>query len=521
MDVRGVWKEAEKKIILRGDKMNIIESCVDRHALSDPSRLAFVFEDGKRVEYTYKKLLEEVNKFANLLIGNGVKKGQHVFCFLPKVPEMYIAILGAIKAGCVAAPLFEAFQQDGLEMRLERGDAVVLVTNKELSARVPSNIKKKVPSFKKMFVVDSDEYKKEFNSCSNKFDAVLVDKKDTGLMIFTSSTAGTPVAGIMIPHYGLVQQHYTAELVLDLKKNDNYWCTAHPGWVTGAVYGIVAPLSIGCTNYVLEGRFEAPHWIDFLKKNKINVVYTAPTALRMLRGTIKKEDLKGVRNICSVGEALTETVFNDYKKLGVEINDTFWQTETGAMIIAGWPGIKKKVGALGKAIPGVNADIVDGVIVMKPEFPPALMTSVYKHEQMYKDYFKDGFFVTNDLAKKDKDGYIFFEARRDDIIKTAGERVSPIEVESALMKHPAVKEAAIIGIPDPIRGAILKAFIVLNKNFVGKENDKLKEEIGTSVKTHYAGHAYPKEIQFVSSLPKTNSGKIIRMQLREMENKKA
>ena len=508
------WKEVEKQIVLHDDKINVIESCLDRHAGENPEKLAFVFENNGRIlRYTYKKLQDETNKFANLLNKLNVKNNSRVFIFLPKVPEMYISFLGAIKQGSIAVPLFEAFQSEGLRRRLERGNANILVTNKELSSRIPKNIKKLVPSLKNILVVDSQKYKNQIKEADSIFKTVLRNKKDSSIILFTSSTAGTPVAGIKLPHYGLVQQHFTAKLVLDLKETDNYWCTAHPGWVTGSIYGILAPLSIGCTVYVFEGHFEADKWIKFIKKNKISVVYTAPTALRMLKSFIKKEDLKNVRNMCSVGEALTETIFNHYKKLGVRINDTYWQTETGAIVIASWPGLKHQKESLGKAIPGIEADIRNEAIVLKPGWP-SMMTGIYKHDKMYKEYFREGWFQTNDMARKDKEGYFFFEGRRDDIIKTSGMRVSPIEIESTLLKHNSVKEVAVIGVPHELKGYIIKAFIVLEKNV--EPSEKLKEELMLFVKKNYAGHAYPKEIQFIPSLPKTNSGKIIRMELRKL-----
>ena len=502
-----IWKKAEKDITIHGDRLNVIKSCIDRHAAKNPNNLAFVFENEKnKINYTYKQLNEETSRFANLLKKLKIKKNSRIALFLPKIPELYISFLGTIKHGSIAVPLFEAFQTQGLELRLKKGNINVLVTNKELARRL-----KHKPKKLKLIIIDSSKYKKEIKKQSTKFKTILKKRKETALMIFTSSTAGTPVAGIEIPHQALIQQHYTAKLVLGLNENDRYWCTAHPAWITGSVYGILAPLSIGCTNYIYEGHFEAKKWISFLKKNKISVLYTAPTALRMLKGEIKKSDLKYLRNLCSVGEALTLAVFNFYKKLGIEINDTYWQTETGAIVIASWPGLKKKKGSLGKAI-GVKVEIKDGTIALKPSWP-AMMTGIYKHEKMYKSYFKNNWFITNDEAKKDKQGYFFFIGRKDDVIKTSGERVSPIEIESALMKHKAVKEAAVIGIPDKIKGQIIKAFIVLNKNL--KESEKLKEELSLFVKKNYAGHSYPKLIQFIKELPKTNSGKIIRMKLRE------
>ncbi len=522
------WKKQEKEIIIHGSKMNIIESCVDRHAgnLELKNKVALSFEDEKSTikEYTYWELEKEVNRFANLLKTKyNVKKGSRIAFFLPKCPESYTGFLGTIKSGCIAMPLFEAFQEQGLDLRLQRGDVNVIVTTKKLAKRI-SKKSRKLKTLKNIVLIDSWKHKRQLKKQSEEFKPVLVDKNQTAMMIFTSSTAGTPVAGIEISHYALVQQHYTGHAVLGLNNKSKYWCTAHPGWVTGSVYGIVSPLSIGASIYVLEGRFNSKTWISFLKKNKISVLYTAPTALRLLKGEIKKLDLKQLKTLGSVGEALTKTTYDFYKKLGVEINDTYWQTETGAIVIATMQGEKRKRGTIGKAVKGINVQVKNKVIVIEKPWP-AMMTGIYKHEKMYKDYFDGKWFKTNDLAKKDKQGFFYFEGRHDDIIKTSGERVSPIEIESILMKHSAVKEAAVIGIPDKIRGSILKAFIILNskvKNKKDKKSDEqLQKDIGMFVKKNYAGHAYPKQVEFVSELPKTNSGKIIRMKLREDELKKS
>ncbi len=503
------WKSKERDIIIHNNKMNIIESCIDRHAKNNPNKPAFIFQDNKIQKYTYKQLQEQVNKFANLLNKLKIKQNSHIFLFLPKVPELYIGFLGAIKQGSIAVPLFEAFQSQGLKLRLDRGDADILITNKELSKRIPKNIKEKIPSLKHILIIDEKNYKKQIKEQSIEFNTILKNKLDTATMIFTSSTAGTPVAGIQIPHQALIQQHYTAKLVLRLTSKTQYWCTAHPGWVTGSIYGIIAPLSIGCTIYILKEHFKAVDWIKFLQKNKISVFYTAPTALRLLKPIVKKQDLESLKVLASVGEALTKTTFNFFKDKGIEITDTFWQTETGAIMISSYD--KKQAGRLGQAIPGITAEIKDKIISFKPNFP-AIMTGIYKHPKMYQSYFKNGWFKTNDVAKKDKKGYFFFQHRKDDIIKTSGERVSPIEIESVLMKHKAVHEAAAVGIPDKIKGQIIKAFIVLNKNI--KPSEDLKQELAQFVKQNYAGHAYPKQIEFIKKMPKTNSGKIIRMKLR-------
>lgn len=510
MNFENFWKRAEKDIIFHNDKLNVIESCIDRHLISQPNKLAFVFEteNGKQKNYTYEQLNSEVNKFANFLKNKKVNKNSRIFIFLPKIPEHYISFLGSIKHGSIPVPLFEAFQTEGLELRLEKGNANVLITNKELFQRLKN--KKKFKNIK-IIIIDSNDFKNKIKNCSNQFETVLKNKKDTCLMIFTSSTAGTPIAGIELPHQGLIQQHFTGKFILKLNKEDNYWCTAHPGWVTGSVYGILVPLSIGCTTYIYEGHFNSEKWLNFMKKNNISVIYTAPTVLKMFQENIKKKDLENIKNLCSVGEALPKSTFNFYKKIGIKICDTYWQTETGAIVIAGY--INRKPGSIGKAIPGIQVKILNGTIAIKKTWP-AMMTGIYKHNKMYRSYFKNEWFITNDLAIKDKHGFFYFISRKDDIIKTSGERVSPIEIESELMKHKAVKEIAVIGIPDKIKGQIIKAFIVLKKEF--NESELLKQEISNFIKKNYAGHAYPKEIQFIKNLPKTNSGKIIRMKLREI-----
>ena len=233
MNVKQHWKKLEKNIIFRKNKINIIESCVDRNAKATPDKLALVFQgEGNKVEkFSYAELETQVNKFANLLKSLGVRKKSRVFIFLPKVSEMYIAILGTIKHGSIAAPLFEAFQKDGLELRLQRGDVQVLVTNRELVKRVSKTIKKRVSTLKYIMIVDTPAYKNAVKKQSNLFEPVLMNRKDTSLLIFTSSTAGTPVAGIQIPHQGLIQQHFTGNYSLGLTPESQYWCTAHPGWV--------------------------------------------------------------------------------------------------------------------------------------------------------------------------------------------------------------------------------------------------------------------------------------------------
>ncbi len=494
------WKKEEKEIVFQGNKLNVVET-IEKIAMENPDKLAVVFKNRFTTEkLTYSELIKKINQVANYLNKKKIKKNSRVFIFLPKCIEFYYLFLGIIKHGSVPCPIFEAFQEQGLYLRLDRGDADAVITNKELSKRLDKNKYKKV-------IIDR-AFRKQLKSQKEKFSRVLKNKKDTCLMIFTSSTAGTPVAGIQIPHQGAVQWKYTAEKVLGLDKNKNYFCSAHPAWVTGSVYGILAPLLTGCCIYSIAGRFDVKAWLKFIKKNKIDIIYTAPTVLRFFRGNIKKSDLENVEKIFSVGEALQKSIVQAYHRLGLDVIDTYWQTETGAIVVA---NVNKKEGSIGEAI-GVKIKTKKGMMVIEKSWP-AMMTGIYKHEKMYKSYFLGKEFKTNDLAVK-KGSNFYFSGRRDDMIKTSGERVSPIEIENILLKHPAVKEVAVFGIPDKQKGEIIKAVIVVNRKFEGKMSEKLKEQISMFVKQNYAGHSYPKVVEFIDKLPKGNSGKIIKSKLK-------
>lgn len=494
------WRELKKKYSLEGK--NFVQ-LIDEFAEKNPRLLAlhFEYESGKNIEFSYEEFSKKINLYASFFYSNNIKKKSRVAIFLPKCPEFYFSMFGLIKIGAIPLPLFEAFQREGLSLRLKKGDVNFLITNKELFKRY-----EKVNSIKKVFLIENLEKnlpKKEIN-----FKIFKPKEKDVCLMVFTSSTAGTPVAGVMLPYLGVVQWIYTAKNVLGLDNEKNYFCSAHPAWVTGSIYGVIAPFLVGASVYSLEGRFNDERWISFLKKNKITNIYSAPTVFRLLKDKIKKEDLKFLERVCSVGEALPKSLVEHYLKLGIKIIDTYWQTEIGSIVIANLPF---KLGALGKPI-GVKVFLKKGEIVLKKPWP-SMMVGIYKHEKMFKDYFSGDFFHTKDLARKDNESYFYFEGRKDDIIKTSGERVSPLEIENVLMKFKGIKECAVVGIPDKDRGAILKAFVVLSDK--KKASEKLKEEISFFVKNNYAGHSYPKVIEFIEELPKGNSGKILRKKLVE------
>ena len=385
-------------------------------------------------------------------------------------------------------------------------------------------------------MVDDPKFQTEVAKSSESLHIAHMDPDDYAFMLYTSGTTGKP-KGVVHRHLAILSQHLTAKYVLDLHDEDTYWCTADPGWVTGIAYEILGSWSCGVTSVVYSGRFDPQRWYQILQDYKVNVWYTAPTAVRMLMASgtqlVKKYNLGGLRHLLSVGEPLNpEAVRWGIEAFGRPFHDTWWQTETGAICIANYPVLDIKIGSMGKPVPGLIAGIIDdkgnemtdgmeGNLALKKGWPSMMKTIWHRHVK-YESYFVKDWYVSGDRAWKDKDGYFWFIGRADDVIKTSGERVGPYEVESALVEHPAVIEAGVIGKPDALRGEIIKAFVVLKPQYSTRLKDlnflnDLKEELSRFVKKHLAGHAYPREIEFVDKLPKTRSGKIMRRILKARE----
>lgn len=499
-----------------------------KNGLGEKTALIFEPDKGETQTFTFSDLSKKSNQFANLLHSYVVNKGDRVFLFLPRVPELYFGFLGILKTGAVAGTMFSAFQATALKDRLENSGAKVVVTNKELLPRI-EEVKKDLPQLEHVLVVDDEAFQKEFAGCSEEYAVVHTKPEDYAFMLYTSGTTGKP-KGIVHAHYALIQQKQSAALCLDLKPDDIYWCTADPGWVTGIVYSILSNWSLGITTVVHGGRFDPDVWYGILQKHKVTVWYSAPTAIRMLMAKgddlVKKYDLSHLRYLASVGEPLNpEAVLWSEKVFGRPFHDTWWQTETGSIMIANTPDLKLKPGSMGKPLPWLEATILDddanpvpdgeeGNLCLKPYWP-SIMRTVWQNQEKYDSYFKNDWYISGDRAKTDTDGYFWFIGRADDVIKTAGERVGPFEVESSLVEHEAVVEAGVIGKPDPERGEIIKAFVVLKPGVEG--TDALKEELSQHVKKHLAGHAYPREVEFIDKLPKTRSGKIMRRILKAKE----
>lgn len=536
------WKEAEKQIAhFSKNKLNAAYIAIDRHTQTfrkNKIGLYYISEQGQQEQYTFTQLSELSNQLANGLTSLGVKRGQRVFIFLPRIPELYVSFLGILKAGAIAGTLFSAFQEQALLDRLSNSQAKVIITNADLYPRIQKIIHE-LPHLEKIIIVERGKtlipkggkvvsYDLLLKKQSKEFEARYMDPEDSSFMLYTSGTTGKP-KGVVHKHISIVQEHVTTQWVLDLKEDDVYWCTADPGWVTGIVYGILGAWSNGASVVVYDGRFDIDTWYSLIQDHKITVWYTAPTAIRMLMAQpekVKKYNLKSLRHLASVGEPLNpEAIYWGLQAFKLPFHDTWWQTELGAICIANYKSMDIRVGSMGKPIPGVTACIIDdkgkkvpplteGNLVLKPNFP-SLMKEVWKRPKKYRSYFEHGYYISGDRAYQDKDGYFWFVGRADDVIKTSGERVGPFEVESALVEHRSVVEAGVIGKPDPLRGEIIKAFVVLQKD--EKPTEKLKEELQDFVKKHLAGHAYPREIEFIDKLPKTRSGKIMRRILKAKE----
>ncbi|MGM7720825.1 acetate--CoA ligase [uncultured Metabacillus sp.] len=532
------WSEVEKNFTWsETGRVNAAYEAIDKHAETfRKNKIALYYRDPEREEkFTFKEMKELSNKAANVLKTTAdVEKGDRLFVFMPRTPELYFVILGAVKLGAIVGPLFEAFMEGAVKDRLLDSDAKVIVTTPELLERIPVN---ELPSLKHVVVVGDSvdtsqhiDFFAEMKTASKELEIEWVEKTDGLLLHYTSGSTGKP-KGVLHVHQAMVQHYQTAQWVLDLQEDDVYWCTADPGWVTGTVYGIFGPWLSGASNVIVGGRFSPDHWYQTIEDFGVTVWYSAPTAFRMLMGAgdelVKQYDTSTLRHVLSVGEPLNpEVVRWGVKVFNKRIHDTWWMTETGAQLICNYPCMEIKPGSMGKPIPGVEAAIVDdqgnelppyrmGNLAIKKGWP-SMMYTIWNNPEKYESYFMPGdWYVSGDSAYMDEDGYFWFQGRIDDVIMTSGERVGPFEVESKLIEHPAIAEAGVIGKPDPVRGEIIKAFVALREGY--EATDELKEEIRTFVKKGLAAHAAPREIEFRDKLPKTRSGKIMRRVLKAWE----
>jgi acetyl-CoA synthetase len=539
------WESARALLDgMPGGALNIAHEAVDRHvAAGRGAKIAirWIAKDGTRRDITYADLAAETNRFANVLTSLGVKRGDRVYTLLGRVPELYVAVLGTLKAGAVLSPMFSAFGPEPIEARMRIGGARVLVTSRRLYERKVAGWRERLEGPLDVLVIDGGgpppvgtrDLAEAMAAASSHHETVRTHPEDMALLHFTSGTTGKPKGAVHV-HEAVVAHVATGRFALDLHRDDIFWCTADPGWVTGTSYGIISPLVNGLTMIVDEAEFDAERWYSILESEKVTVWYTAPTAIRMLMKAggdmVRGRDLSHLRFMASVGEPLNpEAVVWGAEVFGMPFHDNWWQTETGGIMIANYASMDVKPGSMGKPLPGITAAIVEkttdgvklatkpmtiGQLALKPGWP-SMMRAYLHEEERYAKCFAGGWYLSGDLAMCDEDGYFWFVGRADDVIKSAGHLIGPFEVESALMEHPAVAEVGVIGVPDETVGETVKAFVALKPGFA--ESDELMLELIGHARKRLGPAVAPKEIAFRRNLPKTRSGKIMRRLLKARE----
>ncbi|MFA5896457.1 MAG: acetate--CoA ligase, partial [Thermoplasmata archaeon] len=545
-----------------GGKINVSENCLDRH-LHDGRRnkaaIVWEGEPGDTKVFTYYQLWREVNKFANVLKSLGVRKGDRVTIYMPMIPELPIAMLACARIGAIHSVIFGGFSSKSVHDRVEDAASSVIVTADAgyrrgnlvpLKKAVDEGIadlavvkhvvvfqraKSECPMTEGRDVWWHDAMAKAAGYCEPE----AMDATDPLFILYTSGTTGTPKGVVHSTGGFLVGVASTHKLIFDLKEDDFYWCTADIGWVTGHSYIVYGPLANGATSFMYEGAPDAPkqdRWWSLVEEYGVTILYTAPTAIRacMRWGDEwpKMHDLSSLRLLGTVGEPINPEAWRwYYKAIGggrCPIVDTWWQTETGMILITPLPGVTTlKPGSATRPFPGVSAEVVDekgevvgagkgGYLVISKPWPAMLLT-LYKDPERYKaTYWSQirGKYFTGDGARLDEDSFFWLMGRIDDVINLAGHRIGTMEVESALVSHPQVAEAAVVGKPDPLKGQVLVAYVVLRMG--NSRSEDLKDELKKHVRKEIGPIAVPETIYITDKLPKTRSGKIMRRVIRAL-----
>ncbi len=543
------WRQAEQDLtgLPGGQGLNIAHEAVDRHATgvrANHLAIRWLGKNGQSRDFTYAELRDLTNRFANVLRQLGVGQGDRVYALAGRIPELYVAALGTLKHRSVFCPLFSAFGPEPIRARMAIGEAKVLITTASLYERKVAPLRSSLPHLAHVLIVGESgdstnlphtrDLRRLMEEAEAQYKIGPTDPEDMALLHFTSGTTGTPKGAVHV-HKAVVAHHATGRLALDLHPDDIFWCTADPGWVTGTSYGIIAPLTNGVTSIVDEAEFDAERWYRTLEEQRVTVWYTAPTAIRMMMKAgaelVRKHDLRALRFLASVGEPLNpEAVVWGQQAFGHPFHDNWWQTETGGIMIANFAAMDVRPGSMGRPLPGIEAAIVtraedgtvreitepdvQGELALRPGWP-SMFRAYLNEPERYKKCFSGNFYLTGDLARRDRDGYFWFVGRADDVIKTSGHLIGPFEVESALIEHPAVAEAGVIGKPDPVALEVVKAFVSLKDGY--EPSHALQRELLGHARKRLGAAVAPKEIEFLPSLPKTRSGKIMRRLLKARE----
>jgi acetyl-CoA synthetase len=544
-----------------GGQVNIVNNCLDRHVKTwRRNKLALIWEGepGDQRSFSYHALNREVSKFANVLKAMGIKKGDRVTIYLPRIPEIVIAMLACAKIGAIHSVVYGGFSVEALHGRILDSHSKLAITadggwlnGKIVKLKdILDEALQRSPSVEHVIVVkrtgqevcmdtERDLWYHDLMAlpiASPKCETEVMDAEDPLYILYTSGTTGKPKA-ILHTHGGyMVGIYATLHDVFDIRDEDRWWCTADPGWVTGHSYMVYGPLLNGATSFMYEGAPSYPYpnrWWQLIEKYSLSILYTAPTAIRGLmrfgEAWPNRHDLSSLRLLGSVGEPINPEAWKWYHhvigKDRCPIMDTWWQTETGMFMITPTPVVPLKPGSGTRPFFGAQAEIVDeagnpvadgeeGYLVLSKPWP-AMLRGIYGDPERYVSQYWSkypGKYMTGDSARRDKDGYYWIIGRVDDVIKVSGYRLGTAEIESALVSHPAVAEAAAIGLPHDVKGTAIHTFVILRTGFT--PSDELKEELRKHVGHEMGPIAKPEEIQFVDKLPKTRSGKIMRRVLK-------
>ena len=541
--------------------VNIADRAIDRHVREgrgDHVAIRFFSRDDSELsqplDISFSRLAAQTDRFAEALRRHGFDPGVGVATLAGRIPELYVAALGTLKAQAVFSPLFSAFGPEPIAQRIALGHIKVLVTTRLLYRRKIAPVLEQLPSLELIVVVGEIDdispatpgrphvvsFAEFLRSSTGEWRQARTDPEHPALVHFTSGTTGAPKGAVHV-HGAVLAHQATGRMVLDLHPGDTYWCTADPGWVTGTSYGIISPLVNGVTSIIDEAEFEADRWYRILQTQRVNVFYTAPTAIRMLE---RLDDGAGrsfpdLRLVASVGEPLdAEGVRWCERAFQVPVLDTWWQTETGAIMIANLRAAEVRAGSMGRPVPGVRVGLLarepEGGLRLDPEGRPIVLEGADEQGELairagwpsmfrtyldqddrYRKCFVDGWYRSGDLARRDADGYYWFVGRGDDVIKTAGHLIGPFEVENVLDEHAAIVESGVIGKPDEVAGNIIKAFVVLKPGHVADE--ELERDVLAHARRRLGAAVAPRELEFVDSLPHTRSGKIMRRVLKARE----
>lgn len=517
--------------LLAPSDYNLVEE-IEKYATGN-GRAAVKWENdkGDAEEISYDDLIKRANQAANSFRKQGLQQGDIVLVMIPRLIEAYVAYVGALKAGLIVIPSSEMLRAKDISYRIQHSEAKAVIAYEPFIDQF-----EKVPEIDNLirFVIgnktgDWISLDAEIHSASDQFETAPTKNKDMAFLSYTSGTTGNPKAVVHTHGWAYAHLKTSAEHWLAIKEGDVVWATASPGWQKWIWSPFLAVLGSGATGYSYNGRFNPNTYLTKLQDHKVNVLCCTPTEYRMMAKAedLSSYDLSELHSAVSAGEPLNREVIETFRKhFNIEVRDGYGQTES-TLLVGTMKGMEAKPGSMGKPTPGNKVEIINengeptavnetGDIAVHRD-TPAMFKEYYKEKERTEKQYRGDYFITGDKASRDEDGYFWFEGRSDDIIISSGYTIGPFEVEDVLVKHPAVKECAVVAAPDPVRGSIVKAFIVLVDGYNGDES--LIKTLQTHVKENTAPYKYPRQIEFTSELPKTASGKIRRIELRENEKK--